>query len=69
MAIVLVVVVSWGLIGVAIAHARQRSKLLGFMLGVTGLVGWIVLAVLPTRQQSLRLADEIARRTPQDSRV
>lgn len=44
------VAVFFGAFGVMIAWSKGRSRLLGFVLGATGVIGWIVLALLPSRR-------------------
>ncbi|HEX8273460.1 MAG TPA: hypothetical protein VF615_12565 [Longimicrobiaceae bacterium] len=47
-----------------IALAKGRSLVLGFMLGMTGMVGWIILALLPGRAASRKLAEELFPASP-----
>ena len=41
----------FGFFGMLIAWSKGRNRLLGFVLGMTGVIGWIVLAILPSRRE------------------
>jgi hypothetical protein len=61
---VLIVIACMGGLGMLIALAKGRSLVLGFMLGMTGMVGWIILALLPGRAASRKLAEELFPASP-----
>lgn len=41
----------FGFFGMLLAWSKGRNRLLGFALGMTGVIGWIVLALLPSRRE------------------